>query len=291
MKSTVLVPVEAATWTDVFVAELTRLLDAATNKIVLLHVVPDLTEVHPGDARQLLIDARSLLARCAAQLELPGARVQTSIQMGNPRSVIPQQAILMQAGLIAMATYGRAGIEDGTAGGIVEHVMRICHCPTLLVQLTSPTRRKVEPGRRVLIPADGSVNTGEVTETLCELLRPANTEVIIYHDHSIVGAMDDNEAETQWQALLGAQRQRLLSAGFRVSMVTPERSGQPIDLAERIRELNVDMVAMITHARAGLSRLMLGTLTEAVLYHSTCPLLAIARSPRHDLSYREEYRG
>ncbi len=107
MNSTVLVPVEAATWTDVLVAELKRLLGAAGNEVVLLHVVPDLTDIHQGDARQILADAGALLTRCATQLGLPDKRTRLDVQMGNPKTVIPQQAILVQAQLIATTTHAR----------------------------------------------------------------------------------------------------------------------------------------------------------------------------------------
>lgn len=288
MNCTVLVPVEEATWTDAFVTELGRLLDTARHKVVLLHVVPDLTDIHPGDARRRLVQARALLHDCATRLDLPAARTRINVQMGNPRNVIPQQALVAQADMIAMATHVRLGVARLMEGSIAEHVMRVSHCPTLLVHLETPPRRALPAGRRVLVPMDVSIDATEVVDTLCELLDPTGTEVIIYHDDFGTDAEPD---AARGHTFIDAQRERLLGEGFRVSLVTPGRAGVAADIAHRLRDLNVDMVAMMTHGRSGLARLMFGSVAESVLHHSTCPLLAISRWPARDLTYREEYFG
>ncbi len=47
------------------------------------------------------------------------------------------------------------------------------------------------------------------------------------------------------------------------------------------RQQNVDLIVMGTHGRRGLDRLVLGSVTEAVLRKAHCPVLAI-RKPTHD---------
>ncbi len=130
---------------------------------------------------------------------------------------------------------------------------------------------------------DVSIDSTEIVAALCRLLHPADTEVIIYHDHPGTSARDPLDQATQPYRFIAKQRERLLAAGFQVSVATGTFTSPSSNIARKIQDLNVDMVAMATHGRTGLSRLMFGSVTESVLHHSTCPMLAISRSPTRDL--------
>ncbi len=52
--------------------------------------------------------------------------------------------------------------------------------------------------------------------------------------------------------------------------------GEPSDTILNVaREAEVDLIVMGTHGRTGLSRLLIGSVAEAVLRRSTCPVLTI----------------
>lgn len=58
--------------------------------------------------------------------------------------------------------------------------------------------------------------------------------------------------------------------------------GEPADTILRIaREGGVDLVVMGTHGRTGISRFLLGSVAEAVLRRSTCPVVTL-RVPSKD---------
>jgi nucleotide-binding universal stress UspA family protein len=50
------------------------------------------------------------------------------------------------------------------------------------------------------------------------------------------------------------------------------------DLAEREA---VDLIVMSTHGRTGLDHILLGSVTEKVIAHAPCPVLAIPAPKRH----------
>ena len=53
-------------------------------------------------------------------------------------------------------------------------------------------------------------------------------------------------------------------------------AGEPSDLILQVaKEGRVDLIVMGTHGRTGLSRLLIGSVAEAVLRRSTCPVLTI----------------
>lgn len=58
------------------------------------------------------------------------------------------------------------------------------------------------------------------------------------------------------------------------------RGGQPADeILNVVREEKADLIVMGTHGRRGLSRLLLGSVAEAVLRRAHCPVLAV-KSPK-----------
>jgi nucleotide-binding universal stress UspA family protein len=67
---------------------------------------------------------------------------------------------------------------------------------------------------------------------------------------------------------------RLRGAGLTVQ--TDEQPGSVADeIVQRATDLKADLIAMTTHARSGLGRLIFGNVGESVLRHATIPLLLI----------------
>ncbi len=64
-------------------------------------------------------------------------------------------------------------------------------------------------------------------------------------------------------------------------------AGEPSDLILQVaKEGRVDLIVMGTHGRTGLSRLLIGSVAEAVLRRATCPVLTIrvpARTTRESV--------
>jgi nucleotide-binding universal stress UspA family protein len=83
------------------------------------------------------------------------------------------------------------------------------------------------------------------------------------------------EAEQQ-EATSYLQRigDRLRGSGLSVEVEAPEGPA-PETIVERARALGVDLIAMSTHARGGLGRLVFGSTADAVLRHAPCPVLLI----------------
>ena len=52
--------------------------------------------------------------------------------------------------------------------------------------------------------------------------------------------------------------------------------GEPHNaMSEWAKANGVDLIVMSTHGRSGISRAMLGSVTERVLRHAPCPVLAV----------------
>jgi len=55
-----------------------------------------------------------------------------------------------------------------------------------------------------------------------------------------------------------------------------------LNIAEMAEREAVDVVMMSTHGRTGLDHILLGSVTEKVIAHTPCPVLAIPATMRHD---------
>jgi nucleotide-binding universal stress UspA family protein len=147
---------------------------------------------------------------------------------------------------------------------------------------------------RILVALDGSALAEQVlphVEALAErfrstviLLRATTPPGMIIAGSTagaqpLAGAVVDptpiveaerQEAATYLQAVADRLRKQ------RVTVECEQVEG-PADqtIAERARSLGADLIAMTTHGRGGLGRLVFGSVADAVLRHAPCPVLLV----------------
>ena len=87
--------------------------------------------------------------------------------------------------------------------------------------------------------------------------------------------LEAEEAEEQDAlAYLKAVAARLEAKGIRATFDAPEADAATA-IVERALEHGIDLIAMTTHGRSGLSRLVWGSTAESVLRHAPCPVLLV----------------
>ncbi len=85
----------------------------------------------------------------------------------------------------------------------------------------------------------------------------------------VVGA-ERRAFESQLHALAQSLRSRGLTVGYE------QHEGAPADvIVARARELDASLIAMTTHGRGGIARLVFGSTAEAVLRHAPCPVMLV----------------
>lgn len=140
----------------------------------------------------------------------------------------------------------------------------------------------------VLIPIDGSHFSLQILNYVTRFLSPADNELILLHvaeephvveveepgfeDLTIYVDQAEASLRTSFDDDMLLHVRALERTGFAVS--TDVRFGEPIPEIERfIEEEEVDLVAMTTHGRTGLSRMMYGSVAEHVLHQATVPVM------------------
>lgn len=132
----------------------------------------------------------------------------------------------------------------------------------------------------ILIPTDGSEGVEDAIEEGIDLARltDATIHALYIVDDRDYGTVPDIEWITLNQAL-ATQGERAVEAIAEradrsgVETVTAIEEGKPAGrIIEYVESEGIDLIVMGTHGRSGLSRLLIGSVTEAVIRRTTVPV-------------------
>jgi len=131
---------------------------------------------------------------------------------------------------------------------------------------------------RILVPLDGSRLAETILPDVVELAAQQGSEVVLLRiasAHAVVGV---TLVEAQVQAVeeagkyLAEVEQRLAANGVRVSSVV--RYGRAAEeILDHARTSGIDLIAMSTHGRSGIERVLLGSVAERVLREAPVPVI------------------
>ena len=142
--------------------------------------------------------------------------------------------------------------------------------------------------KRVLVALDGSPSSEAVLRFLLEIAGPLEMKLILLRVLEPIPPMpiegtrhvtlDDVEARRRdAEEYLAPLAATLHARGVNVTYAV--RRGRPADeILAAAREDNADLIAMATHGRTGLGRVLFGSVAEAVLRHATVPVF-LSRQP------------
>lgn len=218
-----------------------------------------------------------------------GVDVKRAVEKGRADEVIAAKG----AGdgvLTAMATHGRSGIGRVLLGSVAEKVLRATHNPLLLVRAGEEVKTDGN-GRlkSVIVPLDGSELAESVLPAVAELAKRLNLELTLFRAYHIPYesyAGDDSFATLNYDELIAAVRDdatAYLEKGAatvkklgveKVGCVTKE--GLSADgIIALGKNTPGSLIAMASHGRSGLKRMVLGSVSEAVVRHASVPVLVL----------------
>jgi nucleotide-binding universal stress UspA family protein len=138
--------------------------------------------------------------------------------------------------------------------------------------------------KRVLVTLDGSPLAESILPIVSPIAGPMDLEVVLFRvlQPPVVPAMADavpmiedvEERIAEAREYLAPLAAELAARGIRVKAEV--RRGDPVqEILAAAREFDSDLIAMTTHGRSGLGRLLFGSVAEAVLRRSDIPVLMI----------------
>lgn len=105
----------------------------------VLHVLPFLIPTEPGVVWATVDDAQRIqhaMENLRDAIESMGlGPVQLDVRLGDPGQIAADRAQELNADLIVVGSHGRTGLTRMFLGSVAERVVRLAHCPILVVKL------------------------------------------------------------------------------------------------------------------------------------------------------------
>jgi nucleotide-binding universal stress UspA family protein len=154
--------------------------------------------------------------------------------------------------------------------------------------------------KRVLVPLDGSPLAEGILPFLMEIAAPLDMAVVLLRVLEPVApvAVEGTQHFMDDLAVRREDAQRYLAriaAGLRARGVNAQcevREGRPEEvILAAAQKIGADLIAMSTHGRSGLGRLLFGSVAEQVLRHAAVPVFLMRQGkPRPALPTPETLR-
>lgn len=248
----------------------------------------------PGRGRYADIVAADLSRDSLQYLELVAASfpepstVDCRVEVRDAPSAIVERAGAEAHTLIAMSTHGRSGLGRWLLGSVADKVLHATRNNLLLVR---PTHQLETTGlkalKTALVPLDGSELAEKVLPCVIDVAKKVNMEVVLARVYAVWEAVRPAEEynidparlrerlKAEAQRYLEEKAARLKAEGLdkvRSSVLEGDPAGQIIQLAQQTPD---NIVAMCTRGRSGMSRWVLGSITEKVVRHCGDPVLVV----------------
>lgn len=288
MLQKLLVPLDGSELGELALAYAQELAMALNSEINLLSVCerPDSESFH---VHELYLE--KVAEGCRAQLEKarPMPLVKTAVVQGEPAHTIIDYAQNQDIGMVIMVSHGRSGIMPWATGGTANKVMQRAPVPVLLVRAAA-TAIKQPPGvfSKILMPVDGSP-TGEAAlpyikeiagKLTCEVILLRVVELVAHTrsigglDHivfsdSLLSSMEKEATEYLEQTAKGFTN---IPGRVRTILKTGDAAQEIIRVAD---EEAVRVVAMSSHGHSGMTRWVLGSVSNKILQAGKTPLLLV----------------
>lgn len=279
MMQSILVALDGSPEGEAILKELNRFI-SSSSILHLLHVLPEPTPPVGGVLLGLLKiadEAEDYLSKAASRIH--EGKVTTVVRTGHAVHEIVKASNEFKSQVVAMTTHARSGLRRMLMGSIAEGVVRESDIPVLLVRPGVPVREG--PPRRILVAVDGSPASFSIMESIRMLEGKENLEVILYQAVPIVVVGDPVTGLVlptipmhlpDPKPNLEAHAKLLTNEGFKVRIVSS--LGDPVmHILDQAKESDVDVIAMSTAGRSGVTRWVMGSVAESVLRHMDRPLL------------------
>jgi len=249
-------------------------LDGSTEAESILGAVLPLADRRPLRLRLLGVVSKGIshsaiktyLSRAAGALRTPRIDARYGTCLGDAPPAIVAHSISENADFIAMTTHGRSGVRRLLMGSVTEKVLRQATIPLVTCR----------PGCRMegwahVVALDGSPRAETILDDVLPLTRMVGATLHLLHVAS-------GSAKPDVRRYLKEVAARIKSLGVDVAVAI--RNGSACEeILRYATDVRAGVVAVATHGRTGLKRVLMGSVAEEILRKSVCPVLL-----RRDLS-------
>ncbi|MFW6200912.1 MAG: universal stress protein [Gemmatimonadota bacterium] len=251
--------------------------------------MPDRQGVLPADG------ARRYLDRIVGEIEPSKVdELERVVLQGAPGLSILDRVQETRADLVVMSSHGHGPMSRVWLGNVADTFVRRSPSPVLVLHPEEGRAPNPTEGfrvKRILAPVDPSLNPPDVPDPILDLASLFDAEVhlvSVLPSHRSSGlfradptrgfgsALDPERMEREAEDAEGRLKElagRLAPAVDRVEHAVVRAENVPLRILRRAEEVDADLIGMATRGRRGISRLLLGSVTDKVLRASPVPVL------------------
>jgi len=253
------------------------------SELTLLHVSPNISEAYtallPDFPTFGLPKEEDLIQQFNEFTRDWSGEIRKTIRAGTPYLEILEFANEEKIDLIILGAKGLSKFERLFLGVTGEKVIRKAECPVLTVH----PKKDGLPIKKILLPIDFSPLSYAVLPMVAAIAEKFKAEINLLHVVEI-GHRFDKESQEHEYEYFELVKEKLadqweLPQEFKKvetkKFVRHHVSSAGYGILEFAQDWNVDLIAMATHGRSGLSKALLGSVTEKVIKIAPFPVLSI----------------
>lgn len=238
------------------------------------------------DLDHLNAERERIEKRAIKLAEATGLQVSGRVVVGTVDREVEREAAAFGADLIVMSTHSRTGLDRLRFGSVGDAVVRHATVPVLLVHpdQATPDSRPDPEFRRVLVPLDGSEFSEAVLGAAAGLARSFDAELHLLHVvappelYTFRREIRDEDGHVTSVEFTAQEYLRYVAAEYAGEIEDPV-----LEVARAPSAINgiltaatasaADVIAMATHGRGGIRRVLMGSTAGDVLCNAGLPVL------------------
>ncbi|MFH1021223.1 MAG: universal stress protein [Pseudomonadota bacterium] len=228
--------------------------------------VSDIKETITGPGQKLLAEAQQLADR-------EGIHVLTNLEQGEPYEQIVHVAEEENCDLIVMGRRGKGTVERELMGSVTARVIGHTGKDVLVIPKNSSLSWE-----NILLATDGSSCCDNALARALEIAQERKAKLsavsVVYTNDEFYALGQDvlNGLYQEADKVLDKVRKWAGDLGLQTELFV--RDGEPHQAITALAaEINASLIVMGSHGRKGLSRLLMGSVTERVIGYADCPVL------------------
>lgn len=295
----IVVPVDGSTFGELALPRALGIACKSGGEVRLVTVITPLPTAQGSREDQVLESERLELANARAErymadlqkrVILSGCDVPISchVEVGPVVEGLDTHARSAGADLLVMTTHGWGPLRRAWLGSVADGLLRRTPCPILAIRPREGEELKLEElqSQHLLVTLDGSSESREILPfakalastaaarmTLLRVIPPHFPLSSPFTSHSAHEFQGLDEEESASREALEREAAILREEGFSVEIATVSGVHAPDGILEFAARNEVDVIAMATHGRGGVARLILGSVADKVIRGGNMPVL------------------
>lgn len=270
----------------------------ATLHLVVVFDPTTMLHFAPGEASVPAFDATMVNARCqelrewvkeqASSISNTGVTARGEFLEGTVVEALAEQAIAVAADLVVMTTHGRSGLDRLRLGSIASSFLNRSPVPVFLVRpggSDAPTPGHELPTGTLMVTLDGSAfgeailphatrfaKTLGLALELVHVVEPVANPLSLFGADALVAEdFVSSDEEATARTYLTTQAAKLDGVSPKATVLSDNSAARA--LVSYARQSDPGAIALATHGRSGLVRLILGSVADQVLRGVEQPVL------------------